>query len=245
MFAMRIILCFFVCFSIVHSETPLGGIKLLMKIYDQCTSNLDVFKCLKIHALKAADRALHSKSFSLFDGVTIVKENDTFARSLEEGQNVDSAKLEGLNNGQLDALLLDTTSRFMQSHRVQVNVPRLLEEARGKEKKNMGPMLMALMAIKGSFLAMAYKAIGAMAGTALIVGKIALVLSAVLGLKKLVGSGSEKTSIEIVKIPQHTQSHTYSSSYEDQHDQHYRRSLGEGEEVGAQQRAYRGYKFQS
>lgn len=214
------------------------------KIYYQCAAEPDMFKCLKIHALKIADRALRSRAFSIVDGVTVVREQNASARSLSENSPLTVQKLEKLDSEQLDGLLMDTTARFLDTHRVQVNVPRLIEEARGKDKgmKYMGPM-MAMLAIKGSFLAMAYKAIAAMAGTALIVGKIALVLSAVLGLKKLISSGSEKTTFEIVKIPQHTQHHSYSSSYED--DGHYHRSLSAGEDVNLQQRAYRGYKYSS
>lgn len=227
------------------AQVPNNGFAVMKKVYHQCAAQSDMFKCLKIHALKIADRALRSKAFSLVEGVNVVREDNEFARSLSEESPLSMEKLRQLESDQLDGLLLDTTARFLDTHRIQVNVPRLIEEARGKDKgmKYMGPM-MAMLAIKGSFLAMAYKAIAAMAGTALIVGKIALVLSAVLGLKKLISSGSEKTTFEIVKIPHNTQHHSYSSSYED--DGHYHRSLSAGEEGNSiQQRAYRGYKYAS
>lgn len=225
--------------SIAENDT-FSGLRMMKKLYDQCENKPDMWKCFKIQALKVADRALQSRSFGLVDGVTIVKEAS--ARSFQPTP-LNSEKLEMLPSGQIDKLILNTITQFLDTHTVQVNVPQLVEEGRGKKGKGyMGPML-ALVAIKGTFLAMAYKAIAAMAGTALIIGKIALVLSAVLGLKKLLSSGSEKTTFEIVKIPHHSQSHSYSSSYED--EGHYHRSLNPSEEYPIQQRAYRGYKYGS
>lgn len=222
------------------AQLSTNGAKMAMKIYDQCAQSSDMFKCLKVQALRVADRALRSKSFSLMSGVNVV--SDASARSFSESYPLNTEKLDTLNNGQLDILLLKTMARFLDSHRLQVNVPQLVEEGRGKDKKGgMMGYLLALMAIKGSFLAMAYKGIAAMAGTALIVGKIALVLSALLGLKKLLSTGNEKTTFEIVKIPQHTESHAYSSSYED--EGHYHRSLQGLNDMQMQQRAYRGYKY--
>lgn len=219
-----------------------AGFRTIRRLYDQCDSKSDIWKCLKLQTLKVADRALQSRSFGLFEGVSVVSNGDPSGRSFR-ALPLDSEKLEALSSGQIDGLIFETLMRFLDTHSLEVNVPKLVEEGRGKKgKEYMGPLL-ALMAIKGSFLAMAYKGIAAMAGTALIVGKIALVLSAVLGLKKLLSSGSEKTTFEIVKIPHHSQSHTYSSSYED--DGHYHRSMSPEEYNNLQQRAYRGYKYGS
>lgn len=70
----------------------------------------------------------------------------------------------------------------------------------------------------------------------LVIGKIALVISAIIGLKKLVApEGHEKTTYEIVKHPHVQQSHSYSSSH-GEYDGHegtgqYHRSFGEYEEM--------------
>lgn len=72
--------------------------------------------------------------------------------------------------------------------------------------------------------------------TRLVIGKIALVISAIIGLKKLVApEGHEKTTYEIVKHPHVQQSHSYSSSH-GEYDGHegtgqYHRSFGEYEEM--------------
>lgn len=226
--------------SSAENETFFSSFRMMRRLYDQCENKPDMWKCFKIQALKVADRALHSESFGLLDGVSVVREAS--ARSFQPAP-VNPEKLELLPSGQIDKLIMQTIGRFLDTHSIEVNVPKLMEEGRGKKDKGyMGPLL-ALVAIKGTFLAMAYKAIAAMAGTALIIGKIALVLSAVLGLKKLLSSGSEKTTFEIVKIPHHSQSHSYSNSYED--EGHYHRSLNPSEEYPIQQRAYKGYKYVS
>lgn len=80
------------------------------------------------------------------------------------------------------------------------------------DKKYLGPFIAAVM-LKAAILKMAYHSIAILAGKALIVGKIALIISAIIGLKKLVSHDSEKTTYEIVKHPQVQQSHTYSSSH--------------------------------
>lgn len=88
---------------------------------------------------------------------------------------------------------------------------------------------------KAGMLALGLKGLALLAGKALIVAKIALVLSAVIALSKLFSSGhsEEKTTYEIVKYPHVSHAHTYSSSHVEgdhghfdsgSHD-HYRRSI--------------------
>jgi hypothetical protein len=89
----------------------------------------------------------------------------------------------------------------------------LLVTGRAKLKKYGGALLLGLL-MKGGMMAMAYKGIALLAGKALLVAKIALVLSAIIGLKKLVGSGGEeKVTYEIVKHPHMSHPHSYSSEH--------------------------------
>ncbi|XP_013100080.1 uncharacterized protein LOC106082235 [Stomoxys calcitrans] len=117
------------------------------------------------------------------------------------------------------------------------------EEGRKKkdDKKYLGPFIAAVM-LKAAILKMAYHSIAIVAGKALIVGKIALIISAIIGLKKLVSSeGGEKTTYEIVKHPQVQQSHTYSSSHQNDYEgghegSSYHRSIDD--EMMMQDKAY-------
>ena len=68
---------------------------------------------------------------------------------------------------------------------------------------------------KSGLLAIGLKGLALLAGKALMVAKIALVLSIIIGLSKLFssGHGEGKTTYEIVKHPHITHAHTHSSSY--------------------------------
>lgn len=115
--------------------------------------------------------------------------------------------------------------RFLDTHKFEIRIPKIEEE--GRRRKNRGggggAALYWALAIKGTFLAMAYNGIAVMSGMALIMGKMALLLTAILGLKKLVSSG-EKTTVEIIKKPKYSESHVYSNSYEEEHPKSYDRA---------------------
>ncbi|XP_039948185.1 uncharacterized protein LOC120766633 [Bactrocera tryoni] len=125
-----------------------------------------------------------------------------------------------------------------------VDADNAVDEGRkkkGDDKKYLGPFIAAVM-LKTAILKMAYHSIAIIAGKALIVGKIALIISAIIGLKKLVSAeGGEKTTYEIVKHPQVQHSQTYSSShageYEAGHESgSYHRSIDD--EMMMQDKAY-------
>lgn len=60
----------------------------------------------------------------------------------------------------------------MESHVININLPKLVEEARGRRKKNrFATPFLAALAVKGIIMSMTYKSIAVVAGTALIIGK--------------------------------------------------------------------------
>lgn len=219
-------------------------------MYDNCERSQEIVKCFKIQAAKFIDRAARAESLPIVDGINLVQRPETgraFPSSLPDGD------LNSLPSEQIDKFLQLATSKLMQTHRIVISPPaigddigRSMDEARGKMKKMMGPIIAGIV-IKGGFLAIAFQAIALIAGKALLIGKIALLLSAIIGLKKLVSAGEshEKTTYEIVKHPQVSQSHTYSAShYGNDFDTtgpggHYRRSVED--EAAAQDRAYKAY----
>lgn len=245
-----VILCFSVILASVSADSFGVGMKLLGRLYDECEKADEILKCFKIQAVKLVDRAARMEALPIFDGVSLVRIPESgraFPSSIPDGD------LNSLSSDEVDKLLNLATSKLIQTHRVRISpnsvgsdLGRSLSEARGKLKKMIGPIL-AGVAIKGGFLAIAFQAIALIAGKALLIGKIALLLSAIIGLKKLVAGGEahEKTTYEIVKHPQVSQSHTYSSShYGSDFDTtgpggHYRRSVEE--EAAAQDRAYRAH----
>lgn len=89
-------------------------------------------------------------------------------------------------------------------------------------------MMMAALAMGGMMVQMAMSKIALIAGKALLVGKIALLLSAVIGLKKLVSGGGGDSHPQVV----------YASASD--HGGWGKRSIAEEQE--AQDMAYRGQK---
>lgn len=85
----------------------------------------------------------------------------------------------------------------------------------------MGPLMMAVALKAAALLPLALGAIALIAGKALLVGKIALVISAIIGLKKLLG-GQKHVTYEVVAHPHHSSSHAVS------HDEHGSGGFGGG-----------------
>ncbi|XP_055906356.1 uncharacterized protein LOC129941687 [Eupeodes corollae] len=237
-----------------------NGISRAIKhVYDLCESSDDIFRCLKVQGAKLFGRALKVHNIKLLEGITIVRKpdyNESEARSRGD-LHLSNSDLEQMSSKSLDKILFARVIGLLQSRQVQVNIPRLLsfgqrtsqvlfsDDARKKkdDKKYLGPFIAAVL-LKAGILKMAYHSIAILAGKALIVGKIALIISAIIGLKKLVsGEGHEKTTYEIVKHPQVQQSHTYSSSHGEYEGGHeggsYHRSIDD--EMIMQDKAYRAH----
>ncbi|XP_039299912.1 uncharacterized protein LOC111062519 [Nilaparvata lugens] len=211
----------------------LTGLRVIYNSYRHCEDQDDTMLCLKWKALKLVDRALHSEDIPLIEGVSLVKRSGE-ERSLSDN-TVESEPLPveaQAREKRIDSLLWEKAAAFIQTHSLQLHVPRLIatsrqmledtfddstdQEGRGKKKKYMGPLLLGLM-MKGGLLAMGIKGLALLAGKALIVSKLALVLAGIVALKKLFsggGGGGEKTTYEIVKQPIVSHAHQYSTSHE-------------------------------
>ncbi|ERL86314.1 uncharacterized protein LOC109535111 [Dendroctonus ponderosae] len=247
-----IIICMCADLCKCHStETGMNNAsQILQKFLSSCSHKKQFGKCLKIQALKVTERALNLKALNVMDGVKIVG-NNRLGKSISQS-NLNETKLEMLTHSDLDDLLGDRTSRFFNTHKIEVNIPKLIEQtgrswsgqargkgggSDGKDKGGGNGALLAALAIKGSFLAMAYQGIAVMSGTAIIIGKMALVLTAILGLKKLVSGNQEKTTFEIIKTPKYTEEHVHTSTYEDDYHDNYRRNYLDNGEI--QKRIFR------
>ena len=75
----------------------------------------------------------------------------------------------------------------------------------------MNGLMAGLMMMKGTLGALGFGALALLAGKALMTGLMALMLSAIVGLKSLAGGGEKKTTYEIVSKPVYSASHTHSS----------------------------------
>lgn len=180
----------------------------------------------KKYIFSLVDKVLDRDSIVLTEGVTIVKVPG--AEKEETSRSADSS---------VESLILNRIQNFLHSHTIKVELKgndilnavtstgRALEdvsekifeddespEARGKKKKAgkiLGPLIMAIALKAAALLPLILGAIALIAGKALLIGKIALVLSAVIGLKKLL-SQEKHVTYEVVAHPHHSASHTSS-----------------------------------
>lgn len=111
----------------------ISGIKVLHRTYEQCEQHEDMFACLKLKALKFADRALQVKSIPIVEGVEIVRKG-----AAEDSRHLNEPLLE-FNEADLpadpqkrqetlDDLLVDRLLRFLRTHTLQVSVPKFISD---------------------------------------------------------------------------------------------------------------------
>ncbi|XP_060528311.1 uncharacterized protein LOC132703202 [Cylas formicarius] len=174
--------------------------------------------CLKFRVVSWIDTLGNSESYPLLPGVSIVRENATSEEFKAETKHRSSQNA-------LDNLLASKVSWFVHSHAIKLhpwNFYQNHEETRGMKDgkgkggdKGMGMVLAMGAMMKGMLLALALGALAALAGKALMVSLISLMLSMITGLKSLVAGKSGMTTYEVVAKPIYSQSHTQSVSHED------------------------------
>nr|XP_053619814.1 uncharacterized protein LOC128680593 [Plodia interpunctella] len=178
-------------------DTVLGDLKIAYETYKDCSGD-DMTHCLKRKLAKTLTRiAKNNDELSLLSGVTIVKDKD-----VKEEKVVNEAVPRSLDESSLDNLIMDKIIGYMRTHTVQVKFPGSdlqseTEEGRGRRKK-LAPLLVIPILIAGMLVPLAFGALALLAGKALIVSKLALVLAGIIGLKKLLSNSGGGESHEVV-----------------------------------------------
>ncbi|CAK1594298.1 unnamed protein product [Parnassius mnemosyne] len=178
-------------------DTILGDLKIAYDTYKDCSNN-DIANCLKLKLAKALTKVSKSDEIVLLNGVTISKDKNAV-----ENVEVEEAVPRSLDENSLDSFILDKIMGFMQTHTIQIKFPSgselqgTFEEGRAKRKK-FAPLLAIPLLIGGMMVPLAFGALALLAGKALIVSKLALVLAGIIGLKKLLSSSSGAEAHEVV-----------------------------------------------
>ncbi|EDV90717.1 uncharacterized protein LOC6569677 [Drosophila grimshawi] len=217
-----------------HARNAIGGSgdnDIMDSIYSECLRK-DSVSCVKYKLFNFVDKVLGVRDqFALTEGVTVVRSPDApvqeAARSISGDESFESLALNRISSflnthtikvelkGADIVQAVSSTGRALEDASESLfgsNDPNAPEESRGKKKKAakiLGPIL-ALVALKAAaLLPLLLGAIALIAGKALLIGKIALVLSAVIGLKKLL-SQEKHVTYEVVAHPHHSSSHSVS-----------------------------------
>lgn len=215
-----------------HSRNAVSSENDLMdSIYSDCLRK-DSVSCVKYKLFSFVDKMLGQKdTFALTEGVTVIKtagaENEGAPRALSGDESMESLIMSRVQNFlqshtiKVDLKGSDVVSAVSSTGRAFEDVTDSLfgsddqsavSESRGKKKKAakiLGPLLLALGLKAAALLPLILGAIALLAGKALLIGKIALVLSAVIGLKKLL-SQEKHVTYEVVAHPHHSSSHSSS-----------------------------------
>lgn len=115
------------------SEDSLGtGLKLALRLYDECSRRDALGACLKAKAVGFLDRALRMRDIPLGESVRLVRTPDAAAAAAvvdnvaKVFSEADVASLEPEDRDErLDALLLERVARFLNTHTVQLDLPRV------------------------------------------------------------------------------------------------------------------------
>lgn len=185
-----------------------GDLRYVYQVYKDCSAS-ELSSCLKLKLLTAMDRVSRTVQLNIVDGVTLVKDEGAVPeeepRSLQEIEASLPRSLEDREDT-LNSIIMDKIVSFFQSYTLKLKLPNveelqrsLTEEGRGKKRKNMGGLLAIPLLIGGTLVPLALGALALLAGKALIVSKLALVLASIIGLKKLV-SGGDHGGHEVVQV---------------------------------------------
>lgn len=146
--------------------------------------------CLKSKALTALDRALGKPAVTLVDGVTLTaRAGKSLAVADQQADRADRAALDAApdadtKNALLDDMLASRVDRLVSTRTIVLDGAG--QEGRKKKDKAMQQaMMMAGMMAAAVMGPMAFKMLALIAGKALLLSKIALMLSGIIALKKL------------------------------------------------------------
>ncbi|XP_066582265.1 uncharacterized protein [Prorops nasuta] len=196
--------------------------------------------CLKLDVVSFLDKLSEQDNIGILPGVSVVKENgsanvpakDVVANLARDFPNdVDK---------RLDAYLIHRIGAYLSSHSISIKLfdAKTFEAARNfnedtlvkfglsdnettetgrKKKGGLGGLMVGVMMMKGILGSVGFGALALLAGKALMTGLMALMLSAIVGLKSLAGGGEKKTTYEIVSKPVYSTAHTHSSEEHHSH----------------------------
>ncbi|KAL0105072.1 hypothetical protein PUN28_016604 [Cardiocondyla obscurior] len=191
--------------------------------------------CLKLDVVSFLDKLSEQPNIGILPGVSVIKENSS--ADVPASDVVANLARDFPNDVEkrLDAYLIHKVGSYLNSHSIAIKLfdPRTFEatrsfneetltqlglgganpnvEGRKKNKGGYGGLMAGLMMMKGTLGAVGFGALALLAGKALMTGLMALMLSAIIGLKSLTHGGDKKTTYEIVSKPVYTSSHTHSS----------------------------------
>lgn len=104
------------------------GFKMLYNAYEKCGETPDMFSCMKVKAVRFADRALKINNIPIFEGITVVKNDESTSRSMplaEFNENELPNESEKRHEA-LDDMIVDRVTRFLRTHSIQFDFQKFI-----------------------------------------------------------------------------------------------------------------------
>ncbi|XP_049880857.1 uncharacterized protein LOC126377205 [Pectinophora gossypiella] len=207
----------FLCFVVVAGAMPMakedGALEKFLSTLRDCVET-DTMMCLKEKALKYTENLANSKELSVVDGIAFSGTGSPrSARSYDPLPEEPKAR-----EAMIEDRILDNVVDFLDSHVLQLRMPKsftednsIEEEGRGKKKKKLKKLLPILALIKLKLAALVPLFLGIIAFAvfkAYLLGKIAFIAAAFGALKKLLESKKSSGWSE----PAHEEHHGWEQS---------------------------------
>ncbi|XP_017752349.1 PREDICTED: uncharacterized protein LOC108545313 [Eufriesea mexicana] len=175
------------------------GFRAMYRVYEDCQHrNIAISPCLKKKAIGFFERLGRMRTLPLSDNLELVRTTDEMSKSSVSELETTLGRTTSSKDEILNEILFDRVASLLNSFNIQIRLPRTspgelkrgMEEGRGKMKKMMGMMMMGMAMKMAALIPIALGVLFLLAGKALIISKIALVLSLIIGLKKLLSQKS-------------------------------------------------------
>ncbi|KAF5286537.1 hypothetical protein FQR65_LT12541 [Abscondita terminalis] len=216
---------------IAENVTPTPDRSDFKKSLSRDCSNSYTTTCFKLDIVSWVDKLNEEDNYNVIPGVSVVRENGSARANTAELVAELARDFPNDAEARLDAYLMKKVANYLNSHSLRLKLTDNEDISTGRAKGGllggggkgggggkkgggMGMLLAAAAMMKGTLGALALGGIAALAGKALMTGLIALMLSAIIGLKSLT-SGGGKTTYEIVSKPVYSHSNTHSVSHEE------------------------------
>lgn len=207
----------------------LSDLSQVVRVYEECNAK-ELTPCLKMKFITALDRLSRKVELPITDQIALVKDEKADSSNEIDNEVLEATLPRSLDEKEtkLDEIIAEKLVNFFSTRSFQFklsgvkDMQRSLQEE-GRKKNKYGSLMMIPLMMGGSMIPMALGTLALLAGKALIIAKLALVLSLIIGLKKLLTNDDHASSYQVV-------SHGGG---------HYRRSLQDDEL--AQSMAYRAY----
>ncbi|KAJ8972946.1 hypothetical protein NQ317_004370 [Molorchus minor] len=214
----KIVLVFILCVATIFAEETFEtvGVRVALKIYDDCSKSDGFAYCLKKKAVVFLDRFSRMDKLAVTDGVIIKRAYD----KPKDDNNITEEQLENIlprssdtKDAALNSMLLEKAANFVNSRTLEITVPKFSADVlgigegrkggggggsggggKGGMKGMMGGMMMGIAAKMAAMIPVAIAGLFLLAGKALITAKIALLLSGIIAIKKLFASKQSGSS---------------------------------------------------